>query len=131
MWTVAKPVNAGARFQQLCRSLQTGRPSLPRASGSQCKNVLAEPPLHWLGGLNKFLLAHSKCYDRVEFHHSRSVFISLGCFGKGFKIGIKHFYQTRLVVIAAAVVELKERPEKMAQSAKWHPGKQEDMSADP
>lgn len=95
------------------------------------KNVLAEPPLHWLGGLNEFLLAHSKCYDRIEFHHSRSVFISLGCFGKGFKIGIKHFYQTRLVVIAAAVVELKERPEKMAQSAKWHPGKQEDMSADP
>lgn len=78
-------------------------------------------------------MAHSKCYDRIEFHHSCSVFISLGCFEKEFKIGIKHFYQTRLVVIivAAAVVELKERPEKMAQSAKWHLGKQEDMSADP
>lgn len=97
------------------------------------KNVLSEPPLHWLGGLNEFLLAHSKCYDRIEFHHARSVFISLGCFGKEFKIGIMHFYQTRLVVIvvAAAVIELKERPEKMAQAAKWHLGKQEDMSADP
>lgn len=105
------------------RSLQTGRPSLPRASDSQCKNVLAEPPSHWLGGLNEFLLASSKCYDRIEFHHSRSVFISLG-------IGIKHFYQTRLVIIVAAVVELKERPEKMAQSVKWHLGKQQDMSAD-